>query len=239
MSNNQETESNSKSNVSVAFPTESIGEPLKSTAAGEALSDVEKQTLWGLKSAIRAPYSIHQTTRSIKRVTFYLSQKPAATKNQEINSSIHKDSDTRPSNCLTKSPLSLTSAPVGRPSLSHKEGRSAVSPAILEVLKYTRDSRYHPVLRHPAPGPGTIQLKPKKLGRENELTFHKCNECAEEGEYVFCDHEEDDGPYDTTVYFDRIHKPFQTSINDPVRDDLFTVDSIQPARHPARSSTRC
>ena len=240
MSHNQGTESSTNFQISAVSHTESSGETLKSTVAGEVLSDVERPTFGGPKSAIRAPFSIHQTARSTKRVTFSLPQKPAATKIQEVVSSSRKDSDARPSDWLIENPPLVTSNPTCRPSFGCKKGRSDIPPAILEVLKYSRDSRYHSVLRHPAPRPGTVQLKPKKLGRENELTFHKCNECeTEEGEYTFCDHEDDDGPYDTTVYFDRIRERFQTSISNLVEDDLFTVDSVEHALHPTQSSTRC
>lgn len=81
-----------------------------------------------------------------------------------------------------------------------------LTPVIVEILKHQRDSRYNPVPRvysNPPPPTSTQPTEPRD--KQQTLTFAKCNQCeAEEGAYTECYHPEDEGPFDTTVYLDRI-----------------------------------
>lgn len=81
--------------------------------------------------------------------------------------------------------------------------RALLTPEITAILKY-KCSKYSPAVIFEPPPPGT-SLPSRKEGRANELIFQRCNTCETAyGQYTLCDHESDDGDYDTTVYTERI-----------------------------------
>lgn len=82
-------------------------------------------------------------------------------------------------------------------------GLKLLTPEIVAVLKYQREKIGPSIVTEP-PSPGPPRPIRKK-GREDELIYQRCNTCETFcGEYTYCDHESDDGEYDTTVNTNRI-----------------------------------
>ncbi|MCJ1461578.1 hypothetical protein MMC07_000175 [Pseudocyphellaria aurata] len=90
-----------------------------------------------------------------------------------------------------------------------------LTPEILEILKHQKDSRYRSV-------PQPFSDPPPEISQEiknKEFTYARCNQCSPNGAYTYCTHEEDDGPFDTTVNIDRIRENIQAIPFDTIPDE--------------------
>lgn len=85
----------------------------------------------------------------------------------------------------------------------------------MEILKHQKDSRYRSV-------PQPFSDPPPEISKEiknKKFTYASCNQCDPAGGYTYCTHEEDEGPYDTTVNIDRIGQNIQSILISTIPDE--------------------